>query len=79
MVLTTAQLAPLLWLITCAAILVSFARRPGPSRIADQSDEGGEVGERDEGPNPEESSPDTAATESPTSESDTELSPQLPA
>ncbi len=28
-VLTTVQLAPLLWLITCAAIIVSYARRPG--------------------------------------------------
>ena len=27
---TTVSLAPLLWLVACAAIIVSYARRPAP-------------------------------------------------
>jgi len=32
---TTVGLAPLLWLITCAAIIISYARRPAPKKFAD--------------------------------------------
>ena len=72
-VLTTVQLAPLLWLITCAAIIVSYARRPDPARDSD--------GNSDEGPAPEEPEEpsDTATSAPPASEPETELSPQLPA
>jgi hypothetical protein len=31
---TTAGLVPLLWLITCVAIIVSYARRPAPLQAA---------------------------------------------
>jgi hypothetical protein len=34
---TTAGLAPLLWLIACAAIIVSYARRPAPGTSAGSS------------------------------------------
>jgi hypothetical protein len=33
---TTAALAPVLWLVACAAIIVSYARRPAPSRKSDR-------------------------------------------
>lgn len=35
LVLTTASITPLLWLVACAAILVSYARRPEPEPVAD--------------------------------------------
>jgi hypothetical protein len=36
-VATTAIVAPLLWLIACAAIIVSYARRPAPRTLAGAS------------------------------------------
>ena len=33
---TTVFLAPILWLVACAVIIVSYARRPAPSRDSDQ-------------------------------------------
>ncbi len=62
-VLTTVSLAPLLWLITCGAIIISYARRPDPSRRSDQ-------GLAREDP------PETAISASITSELETEFSPQ---
>ncbi|ORA15460.1 hypothetical protein BST12_21970, partial [Mycobacterium angelicum] len=38
-VVTTVFLAPILWLVTCAAILVSYARRPVSSPLSDQGPE----------------------------------------
>jgi hypothetical protein len=61
-VLTTVSLAPLLWLITCVAIIVSYARRPASSRSIDEEP-------TREGP------PDTAVSASSTSELETEFSP----
>ena len=40
---TTVFLAPLLWLITCAAIFVSYARRPAPSSQSDHESENDDV------------------------------------
>jgi hypothetical protein len=34
---TTVGFAPLLWLIACAAIIVSYARRPAPGASPDAS------------------------------------------
>jgi hypothetical protein len=67
-VLTTLGLTPLLWLITCGAIIVSYARRPRPepSRRSDQ-------GLACEDP------PDTAMRASSTSELETVFSSQRPA
>ena len=63
---TTAPLTPILWLIACAVITVSYARRPATAQ------------ERDQGPAPE-GPPDTAAsTASSTSELKTETTPQGP-
>ncbi|MGH3264245.1 MAG: hypothetical protein ACRDNS_19865, partial [Trebonia sp.] len=60
-------LAPILWLVACAVIIVSYARRPVPSRGSDQ------------GP-AREGLPDTAVeTTSSTSELVTESSPPGPA
>jgi hypothetical protein len=65
-VATTVVLAPILWLIACAVIIVSYARRPAPSHDDDQ-------GPAREGP------PDTAVgTTSYTSELMTESSHGLP-
>jgi hypothetical protein len=65
-VATTVVLAPILWLIACAVIIVSYARRPAPSHDDDQ-------GPAREGP------PDTAVgTTSYTSELMTESSQGLP-
>jgi hypothetical protein len=64
-VVTTIVFAPVLWFITCAAIIVSYARRPAGSRRSDQ------------GP-AREVPPDTAASTSGTSEVITEFSPQRP-
>ncbi|OBG25069.1 glycosyltransferase family 87 protein [Mycobacterium sp. 852002-51057_SCH5723018] len=36
LVLTTASVAPLLWLIACGAVIISYARRPAPSSLDDQ-------------------------------------------
>jgi hypothetical protein len=36
LVVTTAFLSPLFWLVACGAIIVSYARRPAPSRRSDQ-------------------------------------------
>ena len=64
---TTTFLAPFLWLTVCAVIIVSYARRPAPTRGSDQ------------GP-AREGLPDTAvSTSSYTSELMTESSPQGPA
>jgi hypothetical protein len=63
LVITTAFLAPLLWLVTCGAIIVSYARRPAPLRRSDQGPAG-------------EIPPDTAVTTSRRSELITELSSQ---
>jgi hypothetical protein len=66
-VLTTEILTPFLWLVACAVIIVSYARRPAHSHGSDQ-------GPAREGP------PDTAvSTSSCTSELMTEPSPQGPA
>jgi hypothetical protein len=62
-VTSTLSLAPILWLVTCAAIIVSYVRRPATSRRSDQ------------GPAPE-VSPDTALSTSRTSEPITGFSPQ---
>jgi hypothetical protein len=64
-VTSTVSLAPLLWLVACGVILVSYARRPA---AAPRSDQGlaGEV------------PPDTAVSTSGTSEPITEFSPQRP-
>jgi hypothetical protein len=62
-VVTTVFLAPQLWLLACASIIVSYARRPAPSHRSDQ------------GPAPE-VSPDTALSTLRTSEPITEFSPQ---
>jgi hypothetical protein len=35
-VTSTVSLAPILWLVACGAIIVSYARRPAPSRRGDQ-------------------------------------------
>ena len=64
LVLTTAPLTPILWLVACAVIIVSYARRPAPSCGSDQ------------GP-AQESPPDTAVSaSSATSEPMTESSPR---
>ncbi|MGH3967721.1 MAG: hypothetical protein ACRDTV_06290, partial [Mycobacterium sp.] len=61
---TTVPLTPILWLIACAVIIVSYARRPAPTPDGDQ-------GPTQNGPT------DTAAGTSPyTSEPMTESSPQ---
>jgi hypothetical protein len=67
-VTSTLALAPVLWLITCAAIIVSYARRPAPAGRGDQ-------GLAREVP------ADTAVSTSSTSRSEliTEFSPQPPA
>jgi hypothetical protein len=66
-VTTTEFLAPILWLVTCAVIIVSYARRPAPSHDDDQ-------GPVREGP------PDAAGdTSSRTSELMTDSSPRGPA
>jgi hypothetical protein len=65
LVVITAFLAPLLWLIACGAIIVSYTRRPAPSRRSDQ------------GP-AREVPPNTAVSTSRTSELITGLSPQQP-
>jgi hypothetical protein len=66
-VVTTMALTPILWLVTCAVIIVSYARRPAHSRGSDH-------GPAREGP------PDTAvSTSSSTSELMTESSPHGPA
>jgi hypothetical protein len=63
-VLTTVPLTPILWLVACAVIIVSYARRPAHPHDSDQ-------GEIREGPR------DTAvSTSSSTSEPMTESSPQ---
>jgi hypothetical protein len=38
LVLTTAKLTPLLWLVACATIIVSYARRPAPQDPSKESD-----------------------------------------
>nr|WP_142393441.1 glycosyltransferase family 87 protein [Mycobacterium sp. 4858] len=65
-VLTTEGLAPLLWLLACAVIVVSYARRPAHSDSSDQD--------------PAEEGPPNAgvSTSSPASELMTESSPQAP-
>jgi hypothetical protein len=64
---TTEGLTPILWLVACAVIIISYARRPAHSHGSDQ-------GPAREGP------PDTAvSTSSCTSELMTESSPQGPA
>jgi hypothetical protein len=63
LVITTALLTPLLWLVTCGAIIVSYARRPAASRRSDQGPAG-------------EIPPDTAVTTSQRPELVTELSSQ---
>jgi hypothetical protein len=64
---TTATLTPILWLVACAVIIVSYARIPAHSHGSDQGPARG-------GP------PDTAVrTSSSTSELMTESSPQGPA
>lgn len=66
MVATTLGLAPILWLVACTVIIVSYARRPSPSHDSDH-------GPAREGPL------DTAvSTSSCTSELMTESSPQGP-
>jgi hypothetical protein len=64
-VASTVSLAPILWLVACAAIIVSYARRPAPSRRSDQGPAG-------------EIPPDTAVSTSGTSEPITEFSAQRP-
>jgi hypothetical protein len=64
-VTSTVSLAPILWLVACAAIIVSYARRPAPSRRSDQGPAG-------------EIPPDTAVSTAGTSELITEFSPQRP-
>lgn len=45
-VVTTVFLAPILWLVTCAAILISYGRRPGTSLPSDRgSDDPGDADE----------------------------------
>ncbi len=62
LIVTTVSLTPLLWLVACGAIIVSYARRPALSSRGDQAPD-------------REDSPNTAASTSPTSEELTELSP----
>ncbi|WP_231513205.1 glycosyltransferase family 87 protein [Mycobacterium paragordonae] len=62
-VVTTVSIAPILWLIACAAILISYARRPLPRGDEKQA---------------QEATPETAFATSPTSESIPEFSPQGP-
>jgi hypothetical protein len=64
-VTSTVSLAPLLWLVACGVILVSYARRPAASRRSDQGPAG-------------EIPPDTAVSTAGTSELITEFSPQRP-
>ena len=35
-VVTSVRMAPILWLIACAAIIVSYARKPTPSRRSER-------------------------------------------
>jgi hypothetical protein len=65
-VTSTVSLAPILWLVACGAIIVSYARRPAPSRRGDQ------------GPAAEVPPDDADATPG-ASEPITEFSPQRPA
>jgi hypothetical protein len=65
-VTSTVFLTPILWLVACAAIIVSYARRPAVSGRDDQG-QAGEV------------PPDTGASTSCTPELITEFSPQRPA
>ena len=67
-VLTTVGVTPLLWLITCAAIVISYARRPAPERSR-RSDQG----------LAREDAPDPPMSASSTSELETEFSSQRPA
>lgn len=61
LVVTTASLTPLLWLVACGAIIISYARRPALSSHDDQ------VSPRE--------APPTAVSTSPTSEESAEPSP----
>jgi len=63
LVLTTMIFAPFLWLVACAVIIVSYARRPALSRRGDQG-------------SAREVSPEAAASTSGASEVITEFSPQ---
>lgn len=62
-VVTTVSVAPILWLVACAAILISYSRRPVP-----QGDER----------RVEDARPETAFATAPTSESIPTFSPQSP-
>jgi hypothetical protein len=64
-IVTTAFLAPLLWLVTCGAIIVSYARRPAPSERSEQAPA-------------REVPPDNVVDRPRTSELSTEFSPQPP-
>jgi hypothetical protein len=64
---TTMGWAPILWLVACAVIIVSYARSPAPSRGSD------------EGPAPEGLSDTAVSISSSTSELMMESSPQGPA
>jgi len=70
-VVTTSILAPLLWLVTCGAIIVSYARRPAPSPHSDQGPAG-------EVPPDAPDAPDADVGSSPTSAPIAESSRGLP-